>query len=96
MDNYMQSLETDKYKKDDTNEWLLNQLTDLIKEHSPKLLKIIKDKLMQYSDKEFVELVENKVGNDLQMIRINGSVIGAIAGMGLYVIFFVAEWMCNL
>ena len=96
MDSYMQSLETDKYKKGDTNEWLLDQLTDLIREHSPKLLKVIKDKLMQYSDKEFVELVENKVGDDLQMIRINGSVIGAIAGMGLYIIFFVAEWMCNL
>lgn len=29
------------------------------------------------------------------MIRINGSVVGAIAGMGLYVISFVVERMCG-
>lgn len=96
MDKYIQELEINKWKKADTNEWLLEQLTDLIEKYSPKLIEFVKGKLMKYSDKEFVELVESKVGDDLQMIRINGSVIGAIAGMGLYVIFFVAEWMCNL
>ena len=51
--------------------------------------------LLKYSQQEFVDLVEKRVGDDLQMIRINGSVVGAIAGMGLYVISFVVERMCG-
>lgn len=58
-------------------------------------LDYIKDELMKYSQQEFVDLVEKRVGDDLQMIRINGSVVGAIAGMGLYVISFVVERMCG-
>ena len=35
--------------------------------------------------------VEEKVEDDIQMIRINGSVVGSIVGMLLYAIVFIAE-----
>jgi len=37
-----------------------------------------------------VEFTEEKVADDLQMIRINGSVVGALAGMALSVVVYLA------
>ena len=35
-----------------------------------------------------VNLIESKVGNDLQMIRINGSVVGGLVGMAVFLLTF--------
>lgn len=51
---------------------------------------MIEERLSRLSDKELVEFTEEKVADDLQMIRINGSVVGAIAGMALYAVIYAA------
>jgi len=43
------------------------------------------------TDDKLVELIEDKAGNDLQMIRINGSVVGGLAGMLIYVLGMVLK-----
>ena len=37
-----------------------------------------------------MEFTEEKVADDLQMIRINGSVVGALTGMALYAVVYTA------
>jgi len=37
-----------------------------------------------------IDFVETRAGNDLQMIRINGSVVGGLVGM---LIFLLTFWM---
>lgn len=49
------------------------------------------EKLNNLSNEELVDLVESRVGEDLQMIRINGSVVGAMVGILLYLITFTVE-----
>ncbi|QDR82874.1 DUF445 domain-containing protein [Sporomusa termitida] len=39
-----------------------------------------------FSDAELVEYIETKVMNDLQMIRINGSIVGGLVGIVLFLI----------
>ncbi|MCR5757601.1 MAG: DUF445 domain-containing protein [Selenomonas sp.] len=53
----------------------------------------IRERLNEFSDDELIAFVEGKVQDDLQMIRINGSVVGAMVGMGLYVLIALAERM---
>lgn len=96
IDKIVAELAIDEEKQADLNEFFINQFTKMIKNNSQWGLDYIKSELMKYSQEEFVDLVESRVGDDLQMIRINGSVVGAIAGMGLYVISFVIERVCNL
>ena len=74
----------------------MQKLSDFIQNNSQWVLDYLKGELMKYSQDEFVELVEKRVGDDLQMIRINGSIVGAIAGMGLYVLSFVIERLCGI
>lgn len=95
LDNLMAKLAVDDEMQAKLNKFFINTITKIIQNNSQWGLDYIKDELMKYSQQEFVDLVEKRVGDDLQMIRINGSVVGAIAGMGLYVISFVVERMCG-
>ncbi|OPJ55719.1 DUF445 domain-containing protein [Clostridium oryzae] len=50
--------------------------------------RLVRDNLNNYSDKMLVNLVETKAGNDLQLIRINGSVVGGLVGMLAFLISY--------
>lgn len=54
------------------------------------IVTMIEDRLNELSDEKLVEFAEDKVADDLQMIRINGSVIGSLAGMAIYIVIYLA------
>ena len=68
---------------------------ELAKHHS-LIPGIIRERLGEFSDDELVEFVESRVQDDLQMIRINGAVVGSLVGMGLYILVTLAERMWGL
>lgn len=70
--------------------WLKKWLADELGKHHDIITHMIEERLGQLSDKELVEFTEAKVADDLQMIRINGSVVGSLVGMGLYAIVYLA------
>lgn len=49
---------------------------------------MVRSSLDRLSNEMLVDFIEDKVGNDLQMIRINGSVVGGMAGMAIYLLTF--------
>ena len=81
------------------SEELQNKLDGEIKKFVEKLLsqyhnqipQLIRERLDKLSDDELTEFVEGKVSDDLQMIRINGSICGAAAGMFLYGVSLLVE-----
>ena len=58
--------------------------------HHHTITNMIEERLKGLSDEELVEFTEEKVADDLQMIRINGSVVGSLAGMALYIVVYLA------
>jgi Predicted membrane protein len=64
-------------------------LMAFIDTHHAHIGKIVRERLEQYSTGDLVEFIESRVGNDLQMIRINGSVVGGLAGM---LFFLLTYW----
>lgn len=64
-------------------------LMDLVETHHSQIGTIVRERLSQLSTPALVEFIEGRVGNDLQMIRINGSVVGGLAGI---VIFLLTYW----
>lgn len=63
-------------------EYLISQL----EEHHDFIIDLIRQRLEELTDEELIELSESYVADDLQIIRINGSVVGGIAGGLLYVV----------
>ncbi len=64
---------------------------NLLEEYRGQIPLMIRERLDKFSDDELTEFVEGHVADDLQMIRINGSVCGAIVGMFLYLVAQVIE-----
>jgi uncharacterized membrane-anchored protein YjiN (DUF445 family) len=77
-----QQRDVDKYIK----EFLIN----LIDEKHSEIGRLVRQKLDGFSNDALVEVLEEKAGNDLQMIRINGSIVGGIAGMVIAVFSHLA------
>lgn len=50
--------------------------------------KIVRESLNKYSDDMLIDLIESKAGNDLQLIRINGSVVGGLVGILVYILTY--------
>ena len=59
--------------------------------HHNAIGRIVREGLDPLTNDKLVELIEDKAGNDLQMIRINGSVVGGLAGMLIYLLGMVLQ-----
>ncbi len=68
-------------------------IENLLNEYRGQIPTMIRERLDKFSDDKLTEFVEGHVSDDLQMIRINGSVCGAIVGMFLFVISQIIEQM---
>ncbi|MDP4144980.1 MAG: DUF445 family protein [Bacillota bacterium] len=51
---------------------------------------IIKNKLAEYSNEMLTEEIYNSVGEDLNMIRLNGSLVGGAVGIFTFIIMYIA------
>ena len=96
IDELIDRLSTEAAMQAKFNDYLLSKGAVLVREKFPDAVEHIRRQLMGYTNEQFVELVESRVGDDLQMIRINGSLIGGFAGVGLYLITLAVERLCSL
>ena len=81
-----------QYKFD---KFIKNVIADILEEYHGEIPKLIRERLDKLSDDELTEFVERKVSDDLQMIRINGSVCGAVVGMLLYIVAQIIQKFFN-
>ena len=91
VDNQIQRLRSDDKLQEKCEQFMKEIVMHVISEKHIVLETKMREKLDGLSNDDLKNLVENRVGDDLQMIRINGSVVGAIAGMMLYVLTFLVE-----
>lgn len=61
-------------------------LCRLVERHGAEIGRLIKNRLEQFSNEWLINFIEDKVGHDLQMIRINGSLVGGLAGGMIFLI----------
>jgi len=62
---------------------------ETIAAHHEEVGTIVRIRLEQFTGRALADFIENRVGNDLQMIRINGSVVGGLAGMALFLLSYL-------
>lgn len=66
-------------------------LAEELQKHHALIPGLIRERLGELSDEALVSFVESKVQDDLQMIRINGALVGSLVGMGLFLLVTLAE-----
>jgi uncharacterized membrane-anchored protein YjiN (DUF445 family) len=61
-------------------------LIQLVEARRAEVGSLVEDMVKQWDAKTLASKVENEIGRDLQYIRINGTVIGGLVGLGLHVL----------
>jgi uncharacterized membrane-anchored protein YjiN (DUF445 family) len=80
----LDEIAADAGQKAAADDFLKKTIGRLIDAHHEEIGRTVLRSLSTFSNEMLVEFVENKAGNDLQMIRINGSVVGGLVGIALY------------
>jgi uncharacterized membrane-anchored protein YjiN (DUF445 family) len=69
--------------------WVRTTAEDLLRRHHHQIGLTVRESLEALETGELVRQIEDRVGADLQFIRLNGAVVGGLVGMGLA----VARWL---
>jgi uncharacterized membrane-anchored protein YjiN (DUF445 family) len=78
----------DKEKVQKMDETIKELIFKAIDEKHSEIGKLVKKNLDKYNNDEITNLLKEKVEDDLQIIRINGSVVGGIVGIITYLLTF--------
>ena len=87
-----EALAADADLRAEINEGLVAILRSFIAEQKSGVSTFISDQVKCWDMGQLISLIEINIGKDLQYIRFNGSLIGGLAGLGLY----TAEFLLRL
>ena len=66
------------------NRWLADSASYLVRSYRHEIAGVITETVERWDATETSEKIELQVGKDLQFIRINGTVVGALAGLAIF------------
>lgn len=66
------------------NDQLLEVAPPLVERHREDIRRYIAERVERWNSAELVAQLEHNVGKDLQFIRINGTLVGGLVGLGLH------------
>ena len=66
--------------------WVMQAVEHLVHTYRHDLARVVSDTVERWDAREAAEKIELQIGKDLQFIRINGTVIGALAGLTIYAV----------
>lgn len=78
------SLCDDAELRDKVDNWMVRGARHLVEQYGGEATAIITDTIERWDAEEASRRIELHVGRDLQFIRINGTVVGALAGLVIY------------
>jgi uncharacterized membrane-anchored protein YjiN (DUF445 family) len=79
-----ESLRDDVELRDKVDNWIVRAAQHLVGQYGTEITAIITDTIERWDGEEASRRIELHVGRDLQFIRINGTVVGSLAGLIIY------------
>ncbi len=81
-----ESLRDDPEMRDKVDNWIVRAAQHLVTQYGTEITAIITETIERWDADEASRRIELHVGRDLQFIRINGTVVGALAGLVIYTV----------
>jgi uncharacterized membrane-anchored protein YjiN (DUF445 family) len=81
LDRILSDLQEDAPTQQKINAWIKGTISELLVKFHSEIGNMVRSSMMKLNNKELVEQIEEKVGSDLQYIRLNGAVVGGIVGV---------------
>lgn len=85
-----QRLEADREIRQWIDEQILVAVPPLVAEHRAKIGRFLEDQINGWQEKKLVDELERHIGPDLQYIRVNGTLVGGLAGLAIAA---VTSWL---
>jgi uncharacterized membrane-anchored protein YjiN (DUF445 family) len=79
-------LASDDRLRQDLDRWLKQRVTEVVERYHDRIARFIERGVHALGPDGAVRLIEEHAGDDLQYIRVNGTVVGGLAGGALYAI----------
>jgi uncharacterized membrane-anchored protein YjiN (DUF445 family) len=94
LEGWLKRLEADADLREQVNGWLRRLAVQLVEQHHSLVGKLVEEQLNRLSEERLSEVIEDKVGEDLNWIRLNGTFVGGLVGVLLYLSFSAASaWL---
>jgi len=74
-------LEADREIRQWIDEQILTAIPPLVDEHRAKIGRFVEDQINGWQESKLVDELERHIGSDLQYIRVNGTLVGGLAGL---------------
>lgn len=82
--SFGEALRYDPELRDQINEWLNDAILRIVRNYQEEIASVISETVRSWDSDVTSRRVELAVGRDLQFIRINGTIVGGIAGLTIY------------
>src|ERR1700716_2766286 len=88
-----EALAADAELRAEINQGFVAVLRSFIADQKSGVSSFISDQVKGWDMGQWLSLIEINIGKDLQYIRFNGSLIGGLAGLGLYTLELLLRWL---
>ena len=91
LDHARQTLIADAELRCELDAWVKTWLHELVERHHARIATFIENGVRALGSEGAVRLIEEHAGDDLQFIRVNGTVIGGLAGGLIYALHLIVD-----
>ena len=91
LDRARRTLAEDTALRQSLDRWLKERLTEAVDRYHDRIARFIERGVHALGPEGAVRLIEEHAGDDLQYIRVNGTVVGGLAGGGLFAIHLLLD-----
>lgn len=86
---FADNLKNNNSVQNQLNNFVHDLAVSAVSSNSNKICSIITDTIEKWNEEEISRELELQVGKDLQYIRINGTLVGGLVGVGIYIISLI-------
>lgn len=87
------NLKADPKMQERIDVWLKREAVDLLRTNKTFVGSIVEESMSKLNNADLAKQIEEKVGNDLQYIRVNGAIVGCVAGLILATLQFFLSFI---
>ncbi|HXD98071.1 MAG TPA: DUF445 domain-containing protein [Candidatus Acidoferrum sp.] len=91
LDRARQALIADAALRGELDAWAKARLSELVERHHTRIAGFIENGVRALGPEGAVRLIEEHAGDDLQFIRVNGTVVGGLAGGLIYAVHLIVD-----
>jgi uncharacterized membrane-anchored protein YjiN (DUF445 family) len=81
---------SDPARRESFDRWVRRTADEIIERHHDKIGRVVRENLEARDPEDLVRQIEDRVGADLQFIRLNGALVGGFIGLALAVLHWLA------